>query len=33
MEHRIDDNHMLKDDTYVVWDLENGKPVQSEVRP
>ena len=25
-EHRIDDDHMLKDDTYVVWDLENGKP-------
>ncbi|MEN9062935.1 benzoyl-CoA 2,3-epoxidase subunit BoxB [Ponticoccus litoralis] len=31
MEHRIDDDHQLKGDTYVVWDFENGKAVQKEV--
>ncbi len=31
MEHRIDDDHRLSDDTYVVWDMEGGKAVQKEV--
>ncbi len=31
MEHRIDDDHLLTDATYTVWDLEDGKPVQKEV--
>ena len=31
MEQRIDDDHMLTGDTYVVWDLENGKAIQKEV--
>ncbi|MGR3362916.1 MAG: benzoyl-CoA 2,3-epoxidase subunit BoxB [Maritimibacter harenae] len=30
-EHRIDDDHMLKDATYTVWDFEDGKAVQKEV--
>ncbi|HBZ44493.1 MAG TPA: benzoyl-CoA 2,3-epoxidase subunit BoxB [Maritimibacter sp.] len=30
-EHRIDDDHQLKDATYTVWDLEDGKAVQKEV--
>ncbi|EAQ13216.1 MULTISPECIES: benzoyl-CoA 2,3-epoxidase subunit BoxB [Maritimibacter] len=30
-EHRIDDDHMLKNDTYMVWDFEDGKVVQKEV--
>ena len=30
-EHRIDDDHMLKNDTYKVWDFEDGKVVQKEV--
>ncbi len=30
-EHRIDDDHMLKNDTYMVWDFEDGKVVQTEV--
>ena len=31
MEQRIDDDHMLTGDTYVVWDLEDGKAIQKEV--
>lgn len=30
-EHRIDDDHKLTDDSYVVWDLEDGKAVRKEV--
>jgi benzoyl-CoA 2,3-dioxygenase component B len=30
-EHRIDDDHQLKDATYTVWDFEDGKAVQKEV--
>ncbi|WP_298495685.1 benzoyl-CoA 2,3-epoxidase subunit BoxB [uncultured Maritimibacter sp.] len=30
-EHRIDDDHQLKDATYRVWDLVDGKVVQREV--
>ncbi|MBA84682.1 benzoyl-CoA 2,3-epoxidase subunit BoxB [Thalassobius sp. S69A] len=31
MENRIDDDHKLTNDTYTVWDLEDGKVVQKEV--
>ncbi|WGW02380.1 benzoyl-CoA 2,3-epoxidase subunit BoxB [Tropicibacter oceani] len=31
MENRLDDDHMLKHDTYTVWDFEDGKAVQKEV--
>jgi len=31
MEHRIDDDHKLADQTYRVWDLENGQVVQKDV--
>ena len=31
MEHRIEDDHKLTDDTYAVWDLEDGKLVRKEV--
>ncbi|WP_136442554.1 benzoyl-CoA 2,3-epoxidase subunit BoxB [Pacificoceanicola onchidii] len=31
LEARIDDDHQLKDDTYTVWDFEDGKAVQKEV--
>ncbi|PLX39148.1 MAG: benzoyl-CoA 2,3-epoxidase subunit BoxB [Hyphomicrobiales bacterium] len=31
MEHRIDDDHKLTGDSYVVWDIEDGKAVQKEV--
>ena len=30
METRIDDDHQLNDDTYMVWDLVDGKAVQKE---
>jgi benzoyl-CoA 2,3-dioxygenase component B len=30
-EHRIEDDHKLTGDTYVVWDIEDGKAVQKEV--
>ena len=30
METRIDDDHQLNDDTYMVWDLVDGKVVQKE---
>lgn len=30
-EHRIDDDHMLKDATYPVWDMVDGKLVRHEV--
>ncbi|MEP2533018.1 benzoyl-CoA 2,3-epoxidase subunit BoxB [Shimia sp.] len=30
-ENRIDDDHLLTQDTYVVWDMEDGKAVQKEV--
>ena len=30
-EHKIDDDHQLKDATYPVWDFENGTLVQKEV--
>ncbi len=30
-EHRIDDDHQLRNDTYTVWDFENGMAVQKEV--
>lgn len=29
-EHRIDDDHKLTSDTYLVWDFEDGKAVQKE---
>ncbi len=31
MEHRIDDDHKLTNDTYRVWDLEDGKLIQKDV--
>jgi benzoyl-CoA 2,3-dioxygenase component B len=31
MEHRIEDDHQLKGDTYRVWDIENGHLVHREV--
>ena len=31
LEHRIEDDHVLRDDTYSVWDLEDGKVVQKDV--
>lgn len=31
MENRIDDDHKLTNDTYTVWDLEDGKVVQKQV--
>ncbi|MDF2371913.1 MAG: benzoyl-CoA 2,3-epoxidase subunit BoxB [Rhizobiaceae bacterium] len=31
LEHRIDDDHQLKGDTYKVWDMVDGKLVQHEV--
>ena len=31
MEHKIDDDHKLTNDTYTVWDLEDGKVVQKDV--
>ena len=31
MESRIDDDHKLTNDTYTVWDLEDGKVVQKQV--
>ncbi|MBY6154584.1 benzoyl-CoA 2,3-epoxidase subunit BoxB [Vannielia litorea] len=31
MEHRIDDDHQLRGDTYKVWNLVDGKVVQEEV--
>ena len=31
MEHRIDDDHKLTDDTYRVWDFEDGQVVQKDV--
>ncbi|MDO5528552.1 MAG: benzoyl-CoA 2,3-epoxidase subunit BoxB [Paracoccus sp. (in: a-proteobacteria)] len=31
MESRIDDDHQLKNDTYKVWDLEDGRLVHREV--
>ncbi|HMB75889.1 MAG TPA: benzoyl-CoA 2,3-epoxidase subunit BoxB, partial [Kiloniellaceae bacterium] len=31
MEHKIDDDHRLTNDTYRVWDLEDGQAVQKEV--
>jgi benzoyl-CoA 2,3-dioxygenase component B len=31
MEHKIDDDHKLTNDTYTVWDLEDGKAVQKDV--
>ncbi|MCI4666193.1 MAG: benzoyl-CoA 2,3-epoxidase subunit BoxB [Neomegalonema sp.] len=31
MEHRIDDDHKLTDDTYVVWNMEGDQAVQKEV--
>lgn len=30
-EHRIDDDHKLTNDTYTVWDLEDGQVVRKEV--
>ena len=30
METRIDDDHQLNDDTYMVWDLVDGQAVQKE---
>ena len=30
-EHRIDDDHKLVDDTYKVWNLDDGKAVQKDV--
>ncbi|HCQ66954.1 MAG TPA: benzoyl-CoA 2,3-epoxidase subunit BoxB [Rhodobacteraceae bacterium] len=30
-EHRIDDDHKLTNDSYSVWDLEDGKVVRREV--
>ncbi|MGX9352048.1 benzoyl-CoA 2,3-epoxidase subunit BoxB [Shimia sp. W99] len=30
-ENRIDDDHMLTNDTYVVWDMVDGQAVQREV--
>lgn len=30
METRIDDDHQLNDDTYMVWDLVDGKAAQKE---
>ncbi len=30
-EHRIDDDHKLVEDTYTVWDMEDGKAVQRQV--
>lgn len=31
MEARIDDDHQLQNDTYTVWDLEDGKLIRREV--
>ena len=31
MEHRLDDDHKLQNDSYVVWQLEDDTPVQREV--
>ncbi|WP_075996884.1 benzoyl-CoA 2,3-epoxidase subunit BoxB [Salaquimonas pukyongi] len=31
MEHRLDDDHKLQNDSYVVWQLEGDTPVQREV--
>ncbi|MEZ5932094.1 MAG: benzoyl-CoA 2,3-epoxidase subunit BoxB [Alphaproteobacteria bacterium] len=31
MEHRIDDDHKLTDDTYRVWDFDGGAVIQKEV--
>ena len=31
MEHRLTDDHQLKNDTYTVWDFEGGKLVRKEV--
>ncbi len=31
MEHRIDDDHQLTNDTYVVWDLEGDEAVRKDV--
>lgn len=30
-EHRIDDDHKLTNDSYTVWDLEDGKVVRKDV--
>ncbi|WP_417586520.1 benzoyl-CoA 2,3-epoxidase subunit BoxB [Pararhodobacter oceanensis] len=30
MEHRLTDDHMLKNDTYPVWDFEDGKLVRKD---
>ena len=31
MEHRLTDDHMLKNDTYPVWDFVDGKLIRHEV--
>jgi len=31
MEHRIDDDHKLANDTYTVWDFDDGKVVRRDV--
>ncbi len=31
MEHKLTDDHMLKGDTYPVWDFENGQLVRKDV--
>ncbi|MEW5420525.1 benzoyl-CoA 2,3-epoxidase subunit BoxB [Amorphus sp. 3PC139-8] len=30
-EHKLDDDHQLKDDTYTVWDFEDGQVVRKDV--
>ena len=30
MEHRLDDDHRLQEDTYPVWDFDSGKVVQKD---
>lgn len=31
MEHRLEDDHKLENESYTVWDIENGNVVQKEV--